>query len=58
MTPGLDSGFGVGWSNCLNEGRHLGKTVGAFMGHKFFHPDSKRNLIISGFKKINKFLKT
>merc|ERR1711935_449553 len=42
----VDSGFGVGWSNNLNEGRHLGKTLGGFMRHKFFHPDSKRNLII------------
>lgn len=42
----LDTGFGVGWSNNLNEGRHLGKTLGTFMGHKFFHPSSKRNLII------------
>jgi len=44
--PNLDSGFGVGWSCNINEGRHLGKTVGQFMAHKFFHPDSKRNLII------------
>ena len=33
----LDTGFGVGWSNNLNEGRHLGKTFGDFMRHKFFH---------------------
>jgi len=46
----LDTGFGAGWSNNLNEGRHLGKTLGTFMGHKFFHPSSKRNLIISGFE--------
>ena len=32
----LDTGFGVGWSNNLNEGRHLGKTFGDFMRHKFF----------------------
>ena len=53
MTDGsghqLDTGFGVGWSNNLNEGRHLGKTFGKFMRNKFFQPDSKRNLIISGF---------
>lgn len=48
----LDSGFGVGWSCNINEGRHLGKTLGTFMGHKFFHPSSKRNMIISGFERL------
>merc|ERR1711990_870788 len=42
----LDTGFGAGWSNNLNEGRHLGKTYAKFMRNKFYHPDSKRNIII------------
>ena len=52
LQPALDSGFGTGWSCNINEGRHLGKTVGQFMCHKFFHPDSKKNLIILGFRRF------
>lgn len=48
----MGTGFGPGFSCNINEGRHLGKTVGIFMGHKFFHPSSKRNLIISGFERF------
>ena len=48
----LDTGFGVGWSNNLNEGRHLGKTFGDFMRHKFFQ---FRGFLLRGCLSLNRF---
>jgi len=56
MTGDLGTGFGPGFSCNINAGRHLGKTVGIFLGHKFFHPSSKRNIIISGFERFTEDL--